>query len=77
MQIQTFKTIQMQICTIWTRFEAFEGIFQVFEKDSNHSKPNSNHSNEIRSIECNSNHSKGILTIRIQIRTIQTRFEAF
>ena len=40
----------MQIWTTRMKFKALEGIFQVFEKDSNHSKPNSNHSNEIRSI---------------------------
>ena len=51
----------MQIRTTWTRFEAFEGIFQVFEKDFNHSKPNSNHLNEIRSIR----------SIRMEIWTIQ------
>ena len=46
------------------RFEAIEGIFKLFKRDSNHSN-------------ANSNHSKGILTIRNQIQIIWTRFEAY
>ena len=37
--------------------------------DSNHSKPNLNHLNEIGSIRKSSKHLKGILIIRMQIRS--------
>ena len=42
--------------------------------DSNHSKPNLNHLSEIGSIRKSSKHLKGILIIRMRIRTTQTRF---
>ena len=69
------RNIQMQIRTIWKGFKVFEckfepfkrdsiGIFEPFEKDLKHSNPNSNHSKVIRSI-------------RIQIQTIWKGLEAF
>ena len=48
----------MQIRTIRKGFEAFEWKFEPFERDSKHSNPNSNR-------------TKGIRSIRIQIRTIR------
>ena len=45
----------MQILTIRRGFEAFEWKFEPLEKDAKHSN-------------ANSNHSKGIQRIRIQIR---------
>ena len=54
----------MQILTIRKEFEAFECKFQPFERDSKHLNPNSNYSNEIRSI-------------RMQIWTIQKGLKAF
>ena len=54
----------MQIGTIQTKFEAFEYKFEPFKWDSKNSN-------------ANSNHSKGIRSIRIQIWTIQKGFEAF
>ena len=51
----------MQILTIPKGFEAFELKFETFERDSN----------------ANSNHSKGIQSILMQIRTIRKEFEAF
>ena len=54
----------MQILTISTKFEAFECKFKPFEQDSKHSN-------------ANSNRSKGIRSIRIEIRTIRKGFEAF
>ena len=80
----------MQIRTIRKGFEAFECKFEQFERDSKHSnamqilniwrgfeafesklkplKKDSKHSNE------NSNHSKGIRSIRKQIQTIRNGF---
>ena len=50
MHIQTIqKTIQTIRMQIQTRFEAIECKFEPFEGDSNRSKANSNHLNEIRS----------------------------
>ena len=54
----------MQIRTIRKGFEAFECKFEPFERDSKHSNANSNNSNQIWSIQ-------------MQIRNLQTRFEAF
>ena len=59
----------MQIRTIrkgaiWKGLEAFEFKFEPFEKDSKHSN-------------ANSNHSKGIRSIQMQIWTIRNVFEAF
>ena len=48
----------MQILTIWTGLEEFECKFESFEKDSKH-------------LNANSNHSNGIWSIRMQIRTIR------
>ena len=81
----------MQIRTSQTKFEAFEGIFKLFERDSNHSNTNLNRSNTSKAFEfkfkplkgdsnhlnVNSNHSKGIRSIQKQIWTIQTRSEPF
>ena len=53
----------MQILTTRKGFEALECKFEPIEPDSKHSN-------------ANSNHSKGIRSIRTQIRTIQKRFEA-
>ena len=54
----------MQIWTIRKGFEAFDSIFESFEKDSKLSNPISNF-------------SKGIQGIRMQILTIRKGFEAF
>ena len=54
----------MQILTIWTGFEAFDCKFYSYERDSKHSN-------------ANSNHSKGIRSIRIQIRTIRKGYKTF
>ena len=51
----------MQILTIRKEFGAFECKFELFE-------PNSKHLN------ANSNQSKRIQSIQMQIRTIQTKF---
>ena len=101
MQIQTIQTtfealecnfqpfkgtliIRMQIRSVRT-------IFKPFKRDSNQSNANSNHSNEIRTVQmqirtfkkrdsnhskANWNHSNKIRSIRMQIRTIRTWFEA-
>ena len=53
------RSIRMQIRTIWKGFEAFKSKFQPYERDSKHSN-------------ANSNHSKGIRSIRMQIQTIRT-----
>ena len=54
----------MQILTIRMSFEAFESKFKPLKKDSKHSNENSNH-------------SKGIRRIKMQILTIRAGFEAF
>ena len=54
----------MQIRTIRKGFEAFESKFEPLERDSKHSN-------------ANSNHSKGIRSIWMQILTIWTTFEEF
>ena len=54
----------MQIRTIRKAFEAFECNFEILKRDSKHSN-------------ANTNHSKGIRSIRMQILTVQKRFEAF
>ena len=46
------------------RFEEFESKFEAFERDSKHSN-------------ANSNDSKGIRTVRMQILSITKGFEAF
>ena len=51
----------MPIWTIPTEFEQFKCKVEQLQRDSNRSK-------------ANSNHSKGILTIRMQILTIQKEF---
>ena len=51
----------MQILTIPKGFETFEFKFETFKRDSN----------------ANSNHSKGIQSILMQIQTIRKEFEAF
>ena len=66
----------MQFQTIRKGFEAFEVKFEPFERDSKYLNVNSNHSKEIRSIRIQ------ILTIwkgseAMQILTIQKWFEAF
>ena len=53
-----------EIQTTWKGYKGFEYKFEPFEKDSKNLNPNSNYSKEIRSI-------------RIQVRTIQKWFEAF
>ena len=53
----------MQVRAIRKGLEAFEFKFEPFERDSNHSN-------------ANSNHSKGIRSIEMQIRTTQKGFEA-
>ena len=82
----------MQIRTIRKGFEAFESKFEPFERDSKHSNPNSKYSNpnskhsnpnskhsnpNSKHSNPNLNHSKGIRSIRIQIRTTWKGFEAF
>ena len=54
----------MQILTIRKEFEAFEGKFEPFEKDSKH-------------LNANSNHSKGFRSNRMHIETIWKGLEAF
>ena len=54
----------MQIITIQKGFKAFECKFEPIERLSKHSN-------------ANSNHSKGIRSIRLQILTIQKGYEAF
>ena len=54
----------MLILTIRKRFQAFKTKFEPFERDLKLSNPTSNH-------------SKGIRSIRMQIRTIRKRFKAF
>ena len=54
----------MQIITIQKGFEAFECKFEAFESDSKYSN-------------ANSNHLKGIRSIRMQIRSIRKWFEVF
>ena len=54
----------MQILTIPKGFEAFKCKLEPFERDSNNSNANSNHSKEIQSIQ-------------MQIQTIGKGFESF
>ena len=54
----------MQIRTIQKAFEAFECKFEVLKRDLKHSN-------------ANTNHSKGIWSIRMQILTVQKGSEAF
>jgi len=83
------QTSRMKIQTIWTRFEAIEGKFKQFKRDSNYSNANSSHSKNILIIRMknfepfeknlkhsngNSNHSNGIRSIRMQILTIWKEF---
>ena len=59
------RSIRMLLLSIRTRFEAFECIFEPFERDS------------IANSNANSNHLNQILSIRMHIRTHQKEFEAF
>ena len=54
----------MQILTIQKKFQAFECKLKTFELDLKHSN-------------ANSNHSKGIQSIQMQIRNIRKGFKAF
>ena len=54
----------MQIRTIRKGFEAFEWKFESFERDW-------------KRLNTNSNHSNGIRSIRMQIRSIRKLLEAF
>ena len=54
----------MQILTIRKGFEIFECKFEPFDRELKHSS-------------ANSNHLKGIRSIRVQILTIWKEFEAF
>ena len=76
----------MQIWTCHKQFEPFQFPMKIQTIQSMHSNVNSNHSNQIRSIEkqswtlwkrfeAYSSHLKGILTIRIQIWTIWKGFK--
>ena len=58
------QSIRIQIRIIWKGFEEFEWKLEPFERDSEGSNPNSNH-------------SKGIESVRMQILTIRNGFEAF
>ena len=73
------RSVQMQIRTIRTGYEAFECKFERFERDSKRSNAISNPKKGIRSVrmELNSSHSKGIRSDRTEIRTIQKGFEEF
>ena len=64
------RSIRIQILTIRKGFEAFECKFEPFERDSKYSNANSNHSKGIQSIRM------PIRGIRIQILTIRNGFEA-
>ena len=61
----------MQIRTIRKGFEAIEWKFERFERDLNYSNANSNHSKRIGSIRMQ------IRSIRMQIRTTRKGFESF
>ena len=79
----------MQIQTIQKGFEAFEYKFELFECRFEQFERYSKHSNAISTLltkhsNANSNYSKGIQSIQIQIptiwikiRTIRNGFEAF
>ena len=68
----------MQIRTIRKGFEAFKFKFEALEMDSKHWNANSNHSKGIRSIPMQMlTIRKGIRSIQMQIRTIRKGFEAF
>ena len=65
----------MQIPTLQNGFETFECKFELLERDSMHSNPNSNRDRKVS--HANSKHSKEIRSIRMQILTIRKEFEAF
>ena len=68
----------MQIRTIRKGLEAFEFKFEPFERDSKHSNANSNNSKVIRIIWMQiQTIQKDIRNIRMQIRTIRKGFIAF
>ena len=64
-------SIRIQILPIWKAFEAFLCKLEPFERDLKHSKVNSNFSKGIRSIQMQ------ILTIRMESLTISTKFKVF
>ena len=67
----------MENRTIRKGFEAFEWKFEPLEKDLKNSNGNSNHSKGIRSIRMEIRTIQKIVrSIRIQIRTIRKGFEA-
>ena len=59
----------MQIQTFWKGFEAFECKFELLERDLMHSNPNSNQDRKV--LNANSKHSKGILSIRMQLKPFE------
>ena len=68
--------IQSVRITIRKGFEAFEWKFEPFEKDLKHSNANSNISKGIRSIRIQiQTIRKGFEELRMQIRTIRKGFE--
>ena len=87
MQILTF---QMQIPIIQQGLKSFESKFETIERNSKHSKSNSNIRKGFEAFKCkfkefesdsnhlnaNSNYSKDIRSIPMQIRTIWKGFEA-
>ena len=66
----------MQILSIRKGFEGFKLKFEPFERGSKHLNANSNHSKGVRSIPMQIP-PKGIRIIRMQIRTTRKRLEAF
>ena len=61
----------MEIRILVTRFEAFKWKFEPFERDSKHMNANSNHSKGIQRIPMQ------ILTIWKEFDTFESKFEAF
>ena len=65
----------MEILTIRNGFEAIECKFEPFKRDSKHSNANSNHSKEIWSIRIQIRTTQQ--GIRMQIQSFLKGFEAF
>ena len=88
--LKGIRSIRMQILTIQTKFETFKCKFEPFEGDSKHSNSYSSHWKGFKAFESkfepfersknsnvNSNRSKEIRSIRMQIETIRKGFEGF
>ena len=88
--LKGIRSIRMQILTIQTKFETFKCKFEPFEGDSKHSNSYSSHWKGFKAFESkfepfersknsnvNSNRSKEIRSIWMQIETIRKGFEGF